>query len=73
MSKMLTVIVNGEARDVPNDIETLGEFLAAVGYDDREFDVHRIDRGEEVKINGPMFVFDEGDEFVLTPTYVGDA
>jgi len=73
MSETLTVIVNGEERDVPNDIETLDEFLEAIGYDDREFDTHRIDRGEEVKITGPMFVFDEGDEFVLTPTYVGDA
>ena len=66
----LAVTVNGKEEQVPNTVETLSELLESVGYHDREYTVYRLDGGDEVHITGEMFVFDEGDEFVIVPKYV---
>jgi len=73
MPDTLTVTVNGQEMNVPNTIETLQGFCEATGYENREYDVYRIDGGKEVELTGEMFVFDSGDEFVIVPKYVGDA
>lgn len=73
MPDTLTVTVSGQQMDVPNTVETLQEFREATGYANREYDVYRIDDGEEIKLSEGMMVFDEGDEFVAVPSYVGDA
>ena len=70
MSDTLRVVVNDEPKDVPNTVSTRSEFMDAVGYSDREFDLYRIDGGEHVEINGEMMVFDKGDEFVIVPSTV---
>lgn len=66
----LTVTVNNQQHQVPDTVETLDEFLDVVGFTGREYTVYRVDAGGEVEVSGPMFVFDEGDEFVIVPTYV---
>lgn len=66
----LRVIVNNEPKDVPNTVNTRAEFMDAIGYADREFDLYRIDGGDHVELTGGLFVFDEGDEFVIVPSTV---
>jgi len=71
-SGTLKVTVNGLERAVSRDLSTRRGFMEEVGFSDREWDLFRIDRGEEVQITGEMFVFDSGDEFVIVPSYVGE-
>ena len=70
MSDTLRVIVNDEPKDVPNTVSTRSEFMDAVGYADREFDLYRIDGEDHIEINGDMMVFDDADEFVIVPSTV---
>jgi hypothetical protein len=70
MTDTLRVVVNDEPKDVPNTVSTRSEFMDAVGYADREFNLYRIDGGNHVEINGELMVFDKGDEFVIVPSTV---
>ena len=70
MTDTLRVVVNDEPKDVPNTVSTRSEFMDAVSYTDREFDLYRIDGGNHVEINGELMVFDKGDEFVIVPSTV---
>lgn len=66
----LRVIVNDEPKDVPNTVSTRAEFMDAVGYANREFDLYRVDGEDHVEIPGELMVFDAGDEFVIVPPTV---
>lgn len=66
----LTVQVNKQEYKVPDTVDTLSGFLEAVNYTNGPYKVYRIDRGEEQRLTGEMFVFDEGDEFVVIPKYI---
>jgi len=73
-SDMLTVTVNNETYSVPNTVETVSEFLEAIGWGENtgRYNLYLLDGDEEVGPLGEMLVFDDGDEFAAVPEYVDD-